>query len=120
MRKYAITDGQLNHVYSISPDEIDVIAASMPGKSKRQQTLEAYVLCGLRAFIRSGDGRFDDKEGRGLCQKLGCYDAATHYNYIKAFGNLLSGSREGGWKMTNPGFERAAQIVKQLTETTAA
>jgi hypothetical protein len=117
LKKYSISSDQLGHVFTISSEEVDVIAASLPGDSKRQQTLEAYVLCGLRSFIRDGADRFDDRDARALCQKLGCYDSPNHSNYMKAFGNLLIGSKDTGWKLTNPGFERAAQIVKQLTET---
>ncbi len=117
MRKYNIDNAQLDHVFSVSSEEVDVIAAKMPGESKRQQTLEAYLICGLKAFLQGGEAKFEDKDARSLSQKLGCYDTANHYNYMKAFGNLLSGSKEGGWKLTNPGFERAAQLIKQLTES---
>jgi hypothetical protein len=116
MQKFSITEDQLTQVFSISPDEVDVIASTLPSDSKRQQTSEAYILCGLRSLIRAGEGRFDDKEARILCEKLGCYDPANHSNYMKAFGNVLSGSKESGWKLTNPGVERAAHIVKKLTE----
>jgi hypothetical protein len=120
MKKYNISTDQMGQVFAISPEEVDVIAAGMPGDSKRQQTLEAYVICGLRSFTREGEGRFDDRDARTLCQKLGCYDSPNHSNYMKAFGNLLVGSKDSGWKLTNPGFERAAQIVKHLTESTSA
>ena len=120
MKKYGIGADQLGHVFTVSVEEVDVIAASLPGGSKRQKTLEAYVLCGLRSFIHGGEGRFDDKEARALCLKLGCYDPANHSNYMKAFSNLITGSKDIGWRITNPGFERAAQIVKQLTGGTAA
>jgi hypothetical protein len=116
MQKYSITVDQLSQVFSISPDEVDVIAPMLPSDSKRQQTLEAYVLCGLRSLIRTGDGRFEDKEARLLCEKLGCYDSANHSNYMKAFGNAVAGAKESGWKLTNPGLERAAQIVKKLID----
>ena len=116
MQKHAVTEAQLSQVFSISPDDVEVIASTLPSDSKRQQTSEAYMLCGLRSLIRTGEGRFDDKEARILCEKLGFYDPANHSNYMKAFGNLLSGSKESGWKLTIPGAERAAQIVKKLTD----
>jgi hypothetical protein len=116
LKKSGLTREQLDHVFSIEHDGIDVIAAKLPGKSKRQQTLEAYVLCGLKSFVQAGETDFADKDARDLCEKVGCYDTPNHSNYMKAFGNLISGSKEGGWKLTNPGLSKAAEIVKQLTE----
>ncbi len=120
MKKYAITREQLDHVFSIEPDSIDVIAARMPATGKRQQTVQAYVICGLKAFLKTGEPAFTDAEGRELCDRVGCYDVANHSNYRKAFGNLLSGSKESGWKLTNPGLSEAAKFVKQLLPAEAA
>lgn len=116
MKKNVVSDEVLDHTFSIDKDGIDVIAARMPGKSKRQQTLETYIICGLRAFLQSGEPAFGDKEARELCQRIGCYDSANHYNYVKGFGNRVAGSKDSGWRLTNPGLSQAAYIVKQLAE----
>jgi hypothetical protein len=114
MSKNSISRDQLDHIFTVEPEAIDVIASRMPGSSKRQQTVQAFVICGLKAFIRSGDPAFTDKDARELCQKVGCYDTANHSNYMKAFGNLIAGSKDGGWKLTNPGLSEAVKIVKEL------
>jgi hypothetical protein len=120
MKKYGITREQLDHVFSIEADSVDVIAARMPATGKRQQTVQAYVICGLKAFIKTGEPAFTDTEGRDLCNKVGCYDVANHSNYRKAFGNLLSGTKDSGWKLTNPGLNEAAKFVKQLSPAEVA
>jgi len=33
---------------------------------------------------------------------------------MKAFENLINGSKDAGWKLTNPGLSKAAEIVRQL------
>ena len=114
MKKTGITREQLEHVYSIEDDVIDVIAAKMPGKSKRQQTVQAYAICGLRSFLRTGELGFTDKDARELCDRVGCYDSPNHSNYMKALGNLVSGTKDSGWRLTNPGLSECAHIVKQL------
>ncbi len=114
VRKNGLNRDQLDQVFSLDDNTFDVIAAKMPGKSKRQQTVEAYILCGLKSFLQTGEPNFTDKDGRQLCQKVGCYDRPNHYNYIRAFGNRIGGSKDTGWKLTNPGLTEAAQIVKQL------
>lgn len=119
MKKYGITREQLDHVFSIEVDSVDVIAARMPANGKRQQTVQAYVICGLKSFLKTGEPAFTDAEARELCSKVGCYDVANHSNYRKAFGNLLSGTKDSGWKLTNPGLNEAAKFVKQLLPTEA-
>jgi hypothetical protein len=114
MKKNAITREQLDHVFSIENDSIDVIAARMPESGKRKQTTQAYILCGIRSFLRNGDLNFTDADARELCNKLGCYDTANHAAYTTSFGNLISGSKEAGWRLTNPGLSVGVQIVKQL------
>jgi hypothetical protein len=114
LQKNHISREQLDQIFSIDDKTFDVIAARMPGKSKRQQTAEAYIICGLKSFLQSGEPNFTNKEGRLLCQKVGCYDRPNHYNYIKAFGNRIGGSKDTGWKLTNPGLTDAAIIVRQL------
>lgn len=116
MKKNGLSRELLDHIFSIDGGEIDVIATKMPGSSKRQQTVEAYLMCGLRSFIQTGEVSFVDKDARALCQKVGCYDTPNHSNYLKALGNRVTGSKDAGWKLTNPGLSEAAHIVKQLTE----
>jgi len=116
MSKYSVTEDQLERVFSMDADSVDVIAAKLPGKSKRQQTVQAYLLCGLKSYLRSGDMTFTDKDAREICDKVGCYDIANHSNYLKAFGNFISGGKDQGWRLTNPGLSEAAKVIKQLGE----
>lgn len=113
MTKNGITRAQLDHVFSIDASSMDVIASKLPGKSKRQQTVDAYVLCGLKSYLSTAEMTFADKDARDICNKVGCYDSANHSNYMKAFGNLVAGSKDGGWKLTNPGLAHAASVVKE-------
>jgi hypothetical protein len=118
MKKSSITREQLDHVFSIENDSIDVIASKMPAFGKRQQTVKAYIICGIKSFLKAGEPAFSDEEGRELCRKVGCYDVANHTNYRKAFGNFIGGSKDSGWKLSNPGLSEGAQIIKQLAPAT--
>jgi hypothetical protein len=120
MKKYSITQDQIDQVFAVDGGTIEVIASSMPGSSMRQKTVEAYVICGLKSFLQSGDPSFTDKEAREVCMRVGCYDTPNHSNYMKALGNLAAGSKESGWKLSNPGISKAAEIVKDLTQAAHA
>jgi hypothetical protein len=114
LKKHSITPEQLDHVFSIDSDSIEIIAAKMPGKGNSKQTLEAYMLCGFTSFLKNGDVNFTDKEARDLCQKIGCYDARNHAKNMKAIGNLVGGTKDTSWKLTNPGLNEVARIIKAL------
>jgi hypothetical protein len=120
MKKNGLTRDQIDHVFSIEPESIDVIAAKMPETGKRKQTVQAYVLCGVGSFLRNGDPTFADQGARAFCAKVGCYDGPNHSTYTSAFGNLVTGSKDSGWKLTNPGLSAGALIIKQLTSDTTA
>lgn len=120
LTKNQLTIEQLEHVFSIDASGIEVIAAHLPGKSKRQQTYQSYLLCGLKSFLLTGEMGFVDKDAREICGKVGCYDSPNHSNYMKAFGNAISGSKDVGWRITNPGLVEAAKVVKSLSPTNDA
>jgi hypothetical protein len=119
-KKNGVTRELLDHVFAIDGDSVDVIAGSMPDTGKRKQTVQAYILCGVATFLKTGDVSFADADARSLCNKVGCYDIANHGSYIKGFGNLLHGSKGAGWKLTNPGMIEAAQIIKRLAPANGA
>lgn len=114
MKKNALTRDHLDHVFSIEAETIDIIAARMPEIGRRKQTIQAYLLCGIRAFLRTGDPAFADADARELCNRVGCYDAPNHATFTNSFGNLVTGSKESGWKLTNPGLSAGASVIKQL------
>jgi hypothetical protein len=114
MKKNALSREQLEHAFSIDRDSIDVIASQMPQKTVSKQVVQAYVICGVAAFLKTGELAFTDKDARRLCEKVGAYDQANHATYTKKFANLITGSKEAGWKLTNPGLSEGVKIIKEL------
>lgn len=114
LKKSEITLEILEHVFHSSGDELLVVAAEVPGKSKREQTLNAYRLEGARNFLHSDSQTFSNEAARELCEKLGCYDRANHSKYMKGFGNHISGSKKSGYTLTAPGLKAAALVIIEL------
>jgi hypothetical protein len=113
MKQNSISMQQINHVFHIVGKKVDFIA-SMPGKSKKEKTYNAYVLTGLGNFIVSGQAQFDDKAARALCEKTACYDSANHSAHLSNKGNEFAGSKDKGWSLTEPGLRRAGELVIEL------
>jgi hypothetical protein len=115
MKQYAISLENIEQVFHVTEGNAEVIAAAIPGKNKKAQTFNAYILSGLANLLATGEPVFDDKSARSLCEGSGCYDSANHAVNIKNRGNEFTGSKEKGWTLTSPGLKRAADLVKELT-----
>lgn len=116
MKQNSVSISDLQQVFHISGEGAEVIAPQIPGKNKKEQTYNAYVITGIAQLLLTGAASFDDKAARAVCEKSGCYDSANHSAYIRARGNEFTGSKEKGWTLTAPGLVRAAEIVKDLNK----
>jgi hypothetical protein len=114
LNQNSISTAQILQVFHLGNDGAEVIA-SVPGKSKREQTYNAYVLTGLGQLLSNGSATFEDQAARVFCESSGCYDKANHSVYIKNRGSLFTGSKDKGWTLTVPGLKRAAEMVQDLS-----
>ena len=114
MKQHNVSFEHLEQVFNFSQGDVDVIAADMPGKDLKTKTINCYVLQGLSKFLGSGELSFDDKDARSLCKKYGCFSESNHAAYVSGRGNIWTGTKESGWKLTSPGLKHAADLVKQL------
>jgi hypothetical protein len=115
MRAEKVTVNELGHVFDLENDA-QIIASHAPGGNKREQTINAYVLAGISQLLKIGDTKFDDASGRAAAVSLGCFDGPNHAATMKKKGNVLSGSKGGGWSVTGPGLKAAAVIIKELAQ----
>lgn len=116
MKQYGVTVEQIAQVFHLDDDGAEIIVAAIPGKNKKEQTFNAYVLTGIASLLATGDSSFDDKAARKLCENSGCYDSANHSAYMKRRGNEITGSKDKGWKLTSPGVKRGAELVRESSE----
>jgi formylmethanofuran dehydrogenase subunit E-like metal-binding protein len=113
MNQNGISAGELQQVFHMVGGEAEVITA-IPGRNKKEQTYNAYVLTGLGRLLSTGSPVFTDKAARALCEAAGCYDRANHAAHLKDKGSEFTGSKEKDLTLTAPGLKRAAEIVKEL------
>jgi hypothetical protein len=114
MQKYDISADELDQVFHVADDgSFDI--HDVPGSSKKDKTLNTYILVGLGKFLTTGEQSFDDSMARHLCENLGCYDAANHAAHLRKYrGPELTGNKKKGYTLTAAGLKGAAAIVKQL------
>jgi hypothetical protein len=117
MRQSGLTENEINQVFHVDGDHVEVVASRITGKTNKERTLNAYLLAGIGQLLGSGEASFDDKAARGLCSELGCYDHTNHATYLKNKGNAIAGSKDSGWKLTSPGLAQAANLVRKMAKT---
>lgn len=114
LRKYRITTEQLEHVFQLDGDTVEIIADDVPGKSAKEKTIEAYIVTGIGHYLKTGETTFDDTTGRAVCKHIGCLNEGNHARYLALRGNVLGGSKKAGWKLTAPGLKRGAELVQAI------
>ena len=118
MKQNSVTIDDLEQVFHMTGDKADVIASHMPGRDKKEQTYNAYILTGIGRLLTTGTPSFEDTPARELCKTSGCFDASNHSTTIKKHGNEFTGTKNG-WTLTTPGLKRGADIVKGLNKPNA-
>lgn len=114
MSQNTLDEKYLEGVFHFGPSGAELIAHTVPGRSNREKVRGCYLLAGIQALLRTGDGRFSDDSARAICRDLGCYDKANHSTYIKSLGNLVVGSKSSSFELTQPGLKAAAELIREL------
>lgn len=112
VRKHGISTDALLHHFDISDGKAAVIGLPGSSKEKKAQALSTYLMTGLANFLTTGDASFSDEDARKLCVHFGCYDKGNHSKYLAHLKNRVTGSKNAGWKLTAPGLDAAAELLK--------
>jgi hypothetical protein len=115
LRQYQITRAAIDNIFHIDGDDVTVIATQVPGGSKRERSINCYLLIGVRNLLAKDEASFTDREAVEYCQQVNAHDAANHAANRSALGPRLTGSRSAGFKLTVPGLRDAAILVKAMT-----
>ena len=66
MKQNSITPDQLQQVFHFADGGVEVIPPQMPGKNKKEQTYNAYIISGIGQFLLKGDASSRTRP-RALC-----------------------------------------------------
>lgn len=119
MDRNGVTQHQLEEVFHSENDKVLVIADRVPGETKKDQTVNCYVIEGVRALLETGTAKFADADADALCQRIGCRDKTNHTTYRASAGNKMTGSRKDGFTLVAPGLMYAATVIKAIAAPNA-
>lgn len=113
-QKNSITRAMLEEVFHFLNDHVEISASSVPGGSRREMTVNCYLLTGLRSLLADDVPTFDDSAAIYECKRTAAYDKNNHTANRQSIGNRMSGTRPK-FTLTGPGETAAAELVKQMT-----
>ncbi len=100
--------------FSLGGDEIDLIAETVPGKSKKDKMHNVFLLKGIAAYLGSGAARFTHEQIKEACLHYDAFDAANFATYLKSIAADVAGSKGVGYTLTARGIASATELVKMM------
>lgn len=119
VKQFGLSREALEQSFHFGEGGVEIIAHVIPGSTKKEQTVNAYVLVGIKALLATDLPSFSDKEGIAFCKYVGCYDKNNHTTNRNSAGNRIAGARETGFTLPAPGLRAGAEIVKQIASSNA-
>ncbi|HKU74445.1 MAG TPA: hypothetical protein VJR02_11035 [Pyrinomonadaceae bacterium] len=119
MRRNAFNADDLGRLFSIGADEIDLVANTVPGKSKNSRLRSVVLLKGIAEYLSTGAARITYEQIKEASLHYDAYDSTNHAKYLKGLSAELSGSRSGGFVLTARGLTAGTELIKTILKGTA-
>jgi hypothetical protein len=114
LQKHGLSRGHLDEIYHLGVGTVDIVTSHVPGDSKREMTINCYLLSGIRGLLEVDTSSLNETETIALCKRLTAYDKNNHTAYRAAVGNRMTGTKPA-FILTGPGENAAAELIKQMT-----
>lgn len=119
-RHHGLTQEDLDRAFYFHDGKVDIHVNEVPGASKREQTTNCYLLVGLRSFLATDSPTFTDPDAMALCRHTQAYDKNNHPRFRGSLGNLVNGSKDGGFELAGPGLKAAGELILAMRQSGAA
>jgi hypothetical protein len=110
-----LTAASLSSLYSLGLDEIDLVAKTVPGKSKKERTRSVLLLQGIASYLSNGVPRVSHEKVKEACLHYdGETDSSNFRKYMNDFAREVGGSHDTGYQLTASGLTNATDLIKAL------
>lgn len=104
----------MSQIFSIGGEEIDLVAHTIPGDSKRDRMHSVLLLRGVAAYLGSGAARFTHEQLKQTCVHYDAYDLANFAKHLKAFAAEVTGEKGTGYTLLPRGLANASILLKGM------
>jgi hypothetical protein len=105
---------QLCLLFSLGMEEIDLIAETVPGASKRERMRSVFLLKSAAAYLSSGTARVTHAQIKEACLHYDAFDSPNFAKHLKGMASEVGGSKEAGYTLTARGLTAATAMIKEL------
>jgi hypothetical protein len=116
MTRNGLQAAPLSKIFSLSTDEIDLIAKTVPGKNKKEKMRSVFLLKGIAAYLGSGATRFTHEQVKEASLHYDAFDAANFSHYFKSLASEVSGTKDSEYVLTPRGLASATDMVKEIIQ----
>jgi hypothetical protein len=117
MQRSGFARRDLEEIFSIGMEQIELVATNMPGNSKRARMKNVLLLLGIATYLGTGTPRITDEQLREACQHYDAFDSANFASHLKKFGAEVGGNKENGYTLTSRGLVAATALIKGMTKS---
>lgn len=117
MRRSDLNPKALRTFFSLGVDEIDLIAKSVPGQSKRERMRNVLLLKAIAAYLGTGAARVTYEQLKEAAIHYKAYDATNFAAHIKSLAADVGGTKESGYTLNARGISAATDLIKQMSPT---
>ena len=114
MKQNSVSDAAIDEIFHCEKGNVEVIAGDIPGKGKRTQTINCYLLAGIQGLLANDEAKFSEADAVDLCKSMGCHDSPNHSKTRGELGNNVAGGKSTGYTLPAPGLRAAADLIKQM------
>lgn len=114
MKRSGFDPSELQKLFSLGQDEIDLVTKDVPGKSKRERMRNVLLLKAIAAYLGTGAARVMFEQLKEACLHYKAYDATNFATHLRSVSADASGTKETGFTLTPRGLSAATDLVKSL------
>lgn len=114
MKRSGLDPKQLQTLFSLGIDDIDLVAQSVSGQNKKERMRNVVLLKGIAAYLGTGVARINYEQLKEACLHYKAYDAANFATYLRSFAAEVGGTKEAGYTLTARGLASATDLLKKM------
>jgi replicative DNA helicase len=114
MRRNALQAEKLSAIFSLGIDEIDLVARTVPGKSKTARMHNVFLLKGIASYLGTGIARFTHDQVKEALTHYDAFDSTNFASYFKTFAVDVAGNKSSGYTLTARGLTNATALLKEM------
>jgi hypothetical protein len=114
MRRSGFRAAEIQRVFSLGGDEIELIANAVPGTNKKERMRSVFLLKGVAAYLASGAARFTHAQAKEACIHYDAFDSPNFATYFRSIASEVSGSRKAGYTLTARGLANATEMIRGM------